>query len=704
VSIALGEDQDALARTVRRWCDAAVERGARRDGLDGPAEGEEARWKEMVAMGWPSLHLPEAHGGQGYGLPELAVVLEELGRAGIGGPLVPTAIAGAVVDRVGDDGARAALLPGLAAGGTGAVAFSSPPLALDGGVVRGRAEAVLGAPGAALVVLPVPGGWAVVDGDDVEVTPATGVDLLRPVGAVAVDAEPLAVLAGGDEVAGLAALVLSAEAVGLAAWCVDTAAAYARERVQFGRPIGQFQGVKHRCADMLANLELARAAVWDACRNGEALPVACAAALAPAAAVSIAKDCIQVLGGIGFTWEHDAHLYLRRALATRALVPPASAWRAAAVAAVRAGVAPAVDVELPAEAEAYRAEVAAWVDDLVQQPKETWNERLAGDGYLVAHWPPPWGRGAGPVEQLVIDQELRRARVSRPHLQVAAWALPTLIAHGTPEQQERWMGPSLRFEVRWCQLFSEPEAGSDLASLRTRATRTTGGWLLNGQKVWTSMAEHADWGICLARTSPDKPPHEGITCFFVDMKAPGIEIRPLRELTGEAWFNEVFFDDVFVPDDCVIGAVDDGWRAGRTTLANERVAMGSGASLGGGVLALAALLDGGAGPTAVDRVGALVAADHGLAALRTRMTLRALDGADAGPEASVVKLLGVLHDQDVQEAGLELLGPAAATADGEAAGWVRSFLWNRCLTIAGGTSEIQRNVIAERLLGLPRDP
>jgi alkylation response protein AidB-like acyl-CoA dehydrogenase len=208
----------------------------------------------------------------------------------------------------------------------------------------------------------------------------------------------------------------------------------------------------------------------------------------------------------------------------------------------------------------------------------------------------------------------------------------------------------------------------------------------------------------LARTNPDVPHHEGITCFFVDMSTSGIDIRPLRELTGDAWFNEVFFDDVFVPDDCVIGAVNDGWRAGRTTLANERVAMGGGASIGADIDSLVELLaehD----PEGVHSnfVATLVVEAHALWALRTRMTLRALDGADAGPEASVVKLLGVIHDQNVQECGLEILGALAATSDGPAAGWVKSFLWNRCLTIAGGTSEIQRNVIGERLLGLPKD-
>ena len=183
----------------------------------------------------------------------------------------------------------------------------------------------------------------------------------------------------------------------------------------------------------------------------------------------------------------------------------------------------------------------------------------------------------------MIDEELAAAHVHRPHLAVGAWALPTIIAHGTPEQQERWVGPTLRGELVWCQLFSEPGAGSDLAALSTRATRHDGGWVLNGQKVWTSIAMRADWGICLARSDPDAPKHDGITYFIVDMHSEGIEVRPLREITGAAMFNEVFFTDVFVPDDCVVGAVNGGWRLARTTLANERVSMASGATFGFGI-------------------------------------------------------------------------------------------------------------------------
>jgi alkylation response protein AidB-like acyl-CoA dehydrogenase len=367
-----------------------------------------------------------------------------------------------------------------------------------------------------------------------------------------------------------------------------------------------------------------------------------------------------------------------------------------------------LSADLPAEADALRDDVRAMVAEVARADDQ--RRALAEAGLIMPHWPAPWGRGASPLEQLVIDEELAAAGVVRPHLAVGAWALPTLIAHGTEAQQERWVRPTLLGRLSWCQLFSEPGAGSDLASLSTRAERVEGGWVLNGQKVWTSLAQTADFGICLARSDSDATKHAGITYFIVDMHTEGIDIRPLRELTGAAMFNEVFMTDVFVPDDAVVGQPGDGWRIGRTTLANERVSMSSGASFGNGVESLIRTVARRAErgepfpPSLEGRLGHLIAEAQSVALLGHRATLRTLSGVDPGSASSVRKLLGVEHEQRVQEMGMALYGADGAVHDGKAQRWEDGFLSTRCLTIAGGTSEVQRNVIAERILGQPRDP
>ena len=250
---------------------------------------------------------------------------------------------------------------------------------------------------------------------------------------------------------------------------------------------------------------------------------------------------------------------------------------------------------------------------------------------------------------------------------IGNWAVPTIMEHGNEEQRERFVRPTLVGEIAWCQLFSEPGAGSDLASLRTRATKVDGGWSLSGQKVWTSLARQADWGICLARSNPDAPHHKGITYFLVDMKSKGIDVRPLREITGDALFNEVFIDDVFVPDDCVVGPVDGGWRLARTTLANERVAM---SSTGGHRRRArrAARRRRTPEPVLDDRMGALVGGLQAAAALGLQITLRQLGGLDPGPSSSVRKLVGMYQVQDARELALEALGSAGADVSNPAAG------------------------------------
>ncbi|MHB8340773.1 MAG: acyl-CoA dehydrogenase family protein, partial [Mycobacteriales bacterium] len=528
--------------------------------------------------------------------------------------------------------------------------------------------------------------------------------------------------ATGEVVRDLAAVVLAAEAAGVAGWCLDAAVSYAGLREQFGRPIGSFQAIKHLCADLLVAVEEGRAAAWDAARAvsdpGERpIAAAVAAAVAAEGAVRAAKDAIQVLGGIGYTWEHDAHLYLKRASAIRQLLGSTSGWRRRAASLALAGAHRSLVLDLPPEAAELRVQTRAFIASLAGLDPPARRRALADAGYLAPHWPAPWGRGAGALEQLVIDEEFRLAGVRRPSLVIGEWAVPTLLTYGSPEQQERFVRPTLYGEISWCQMFSEPGAGSDLASLRTRAERVDGGWRISGQKVWTSLAHLADWAICLVRTDPLAPRHAGLSYLLVDMRSTGLTVRPLRDMTGTSGFTEVFLDDVFVPDACVVGSPGDGWRLARTTLANERVAMSSGASFGPGVDGiLTALRRSGAEHDTglLERVGALVCEAEALALLGFRTTLRQLSGTDPGPGSSVRKLVGMTHRQEAAELVLELAGPAALGAESvdaaRAAGFVDAsaavmgFLSTRALTIAGGTSQVLRNVIAERLLGLPRDP
>ncbi len=749
--IAVTEEHEALRRTAERWlqthCPPSVPR-AEAEPTEPPQPAEPpAVWEKMAAQGWLGLHLPEAHGGQGFTLTEVAVVLEELGHALFPGPVLPTVLVSAAIARHPDEAVRRALLPGLADGSvTAAVALGTAGMpwarAGDGTIVlTGAARPVLGLPTARLVLVPLDGPdgvqWWLLDrdalGDAVSVEALRALDATRTIGTLEVSGPGLtlrpgrAVQVADEEVRGLALVLAAAESAGIARWCLQTASEYAKVRVQFGRPIGQFQAVKHALADMLVAVEQSAAVAWDGAaawseEHGEHqehekerdrdLSARIAGAIALEAAVHCAKQCIQILGGIGFTWEHDAHLYLKRAMATLQLVAGGDVGgledevTALAVAGARRNLA----ADLPAEADSLRAEVRAVVAEVAAAAPADQRAALAEAGLIMPHWPPPWGRGASPLEQLVIDEELAAAGVARPHLAVGAWALPTLIAHGTEAQQERWVRPTLLGRLNWCQLFSEPGAGSDLAALSTRAERVEGGYVLNGQKVWTSLAQVADFGICLARSDPDAPKHAGITYFIVDMHAEGIDIRPLRELTGAAMFNEVFFDDVFVPDDAVVGVPGDGWRIGRTTLANERVSMSSGASFGNGIESIVRTVAGRRArgepcpPSLGARLGHLIAEAQSIALLGHRATLRTLSGVDPGSGSSVRKLLGVEHEQRVQEMGMALYGADGAVLDGKAQRWEEGFLSTRCLTIAGGTSEVQRNVIAERILGQPRDP
>jgi 3-oxochol-4-en-24-oyl-CoA dehydrogenase len=666
------------------------------------------------------------------------VAVEELGRALVPGAFLPTVLASAVLAANGAADAAGAAESGLSgrlsslADGTltGAVALEAGMRATAAGTggtatvtIDGTCGPVLGAPVADLVILPAARGdeeiWVVADASDLTVTPVDSLDLTRPAGQVS--AEQLVLPAGRmltglrpGLVMSLAAVLLAAEACGIADWAVATAAAYAKIRHQFGRPIGQFQAVKHRCAWMLTAAEQAAAAAWDAARAlqdagpgdaaGAELAAAVAALVAPDAAVTCAHECIQVLGGIGYTWEHDAHLYYRRALSLRALLGGSGDWAQRVAGLALDGASRPIGIDLPPEAAPLRTQVRADLAAIAAADAAGRKGRLAEGGWVTPHLPRPWGRGAGPLEQLVIAEEMRSAGLRAPGLAIGAWVVPALVQYGSPEQQERFLPPTLRGELVWCQLFSEPGAGSDLAGLSTRAQRAEGGWRLTGQKIWTSLAKQAAWAICVARTDPDAPRHDGISYFLVDMASPGVQVRPLREMTGDSLFNEVFLDDVFVPDNLVVGGVNQGWRVARTTLANERVSLSQSWTFGCGNPELIEAVQGvgaGAGQAVLERAGRLLAEGHAIDLLGMRVTLKQLSGTEPGATGSVRKLLGMRHAQRVAEECWSLTGPDGALGG---ARWPRAVLFTRALTIGGGTTDIQLNIIGERILGLPRDP
>ncbi|HXY27101.1 MAG TPA: acyl-CoA dehydrogenase family protein, partial [Acidimicrobiales bacterium] len=525
---------------------------------------------------------------------------------------------------------------------------------------------------------------------------------------------PVDVIRGGRRLlVDLGRLVSAAEATGVATECTGQAAAYAKVRLQFGRPIAMFQAVKHHCANMAVAAELATAAVWDAARaaaeGGDQLTLTAAeaAVLALAAADECANLNIQVHGGIGFTWEHDAHLYLRRATALETLVDAEAAARDA-IDRVRRGVTRARTIDLPPEAEPLRDEVRAFAERVKSIDGAARREAMIETGYVMPHWPRPFGRDAGAVEQLVIEQEFAAAGITRPQYGITAWVILTLVQHASEDQVARWVLPALRQEVIWCQLFSEPDAGSDAAGIKTRGTRVEGGWLVNGQKVWTSGAHYSGFGLATIRTDPDAPKHEGITTMVIDMHAQGVEVRPLRMVTGHSEFNEVFFNDVFVPDDDVVGPVNGGWTVARATLGNESVSIGSGAG-GGGSLPVDMLiglfdahperLGGGAG-----RIGRFLATTHAMAALNLRSAHRAVMGSGPGPEGNVTKLVLSELGHEAAAVMVALGGPETAYAEGAGGITASMVLMHRGMSIAGGTSEIKRNQIGERILGLPRDP
>ncbi|MGE2723690.1 acyl-CoA dehydrogenase [Mycolicibacterium pulveris] len=740
MSLALTPEQRELADSVTRFAARRASIASSRDAFDTLANGDlPAWWDELTANGFHAVHLPERYGGQGGELLDAGCVLEAAGKAALAGPLLPTVTAGAAALLADPSPSAQTLLRQLADGTPAALilphhaTFRARP-ADDGWLVSGASEVIAGicSAGVALVGARTDDGqtlWVAVDtaAPSVSIEPVAGTDLLTDLGVLRLDDHPVATAATLDGIdtgrAEYVAVALAAcVAAGIAQWCVDAVTEHLRTREQFGTLIGTFQALQHNAAMLLVNSELASAAAWDAVRavreplEQHRMAAAGAALMAVLPCPGLVLDTLTMFGAIGFTWEHDLHVYWRRATSLAASIGARSGWaRQLGEATVLGERNFAVHLG-DAEAE-FRAQVAQTLDAAAAQRNDgpgkqgdyehfaTGAQRtlIAEAGLIAPQWPQPWGIDATPLQQLIIDEEFnRRPALVRPSLGIAEWILPSLIRAGSAELQHRLIPPTLRGELAWCQLFSEPGAGSDLAALSTRATKVDGGWRITGHKIWTSSAHRADYGALLARTDPDARKHRGLGYFIVDMRSAGIEVQPIRQASGETEFNEVFLNDVFVPDEMLLGEPTGGWALAIATMAEERSAISGYVQFD-----RAAPLRRLATPhhpmrdDLLRELGELDAYTHAIKALGVRETIRLLDGQTAGAASSVAKIAMNELLRRTFATTLGSTGRLAMVAQSDPP-VAQPYLRIPAELIGGGTREIQLNIVAQMILGLPR--
>ncbi|SEH89197.1 Acyl-CoA dehydrogenase [Mycolicibacterium rutilum] len=738
MTLALRPEQRELTEAVAQFAARRAPLSSTRDTFASLGDGQlPSWWNEFAATGFHAVHLPERCGGQGGGLLDAACVLEAAGKAALPGPLLPTVTAGAVALLADKSPPVEALLARLAEGAPAALLLPQHSGATarrerDGWSVTGTSELTAGICSAAIAVLGAVTDdgetiWVAVDTANVAATaePVPATDLLTDLGRLRLTGYAVGqddVLAGivTDRAEYVSTALTASMAAGIMQWCVEAATAHLRTREQFGKLIGTFQALQHSAAMLLVNSELAGAATWDAVRAvGEpieqhAIAAAGAALMAVAPCADLVLDTLTMFGAIGFTWEHDLHLYWRRATSLAASAGAPNRW------ARRLGAATATQernfsVDLgDAEAE-FRARVAETLDEAAALRNDGQGRQgdyehfaigpqrtaIADAGLIAPHWAPPWGLDASPLQQLIIDEEFtKRPSLVRPSLGIAEWILPSLIRAGSEELQRQLIPPTQRGELAWCQLFSEPGAGSDLAALATRATKVDGGWRINGHKIWTSSAHRADYGALLARTDPSAPKHRGIGYFIVDMRSPGIDIQPIKQASGEEEFNEVFLADVFVPDEMLLGEPTGGWALAIATMAEERSAISGYVQFDRAApLRRLAGADGAVDDNVLRELGELDAYANAIKALGVRETLRLLDGQPSGATSSIAKVAMNVLLRRTFPATLASAGRSAMAAESDV---VPPYLRVPAELIGGGTKEIQLNIIAQMILGLPR--
>ncbi|MDE0443654.1 MAG: acyl-CoA dehydrogenase [Gammaproteobacteria bacterium] len=786
---AFSEEQDQLRDAVRRFLtDRSATTEVRRlmetdHGYDPDV------WRRLCRdLALTGVHVPEPYGGQGFTFRELGVVLEEMGRALYCGPYFSsTVLAATAILEAGGEDDKAALLPRLASGERLAtLAFAEPnggwgldavELDASDGILDGIKSYVLdGCLADLLLVVAREPGTKGLDGlslyavdasaRGVARTPLAALDPTRKLARIAFHGTS-GRLVGSKGEAGpglarsldLAAVALANEMVGGAACLLDAAVNYAKERVQFGRAIGSFQAVKHRLADLTLTVELARSAAYratDAAADSDAdLPAL--ASLAKSAAsdayVQAAKDCIQIHGGIGFTWENDTHLFYKRAKSSEVFLgDPVKHrenlmrhWRTPrATATTKPSTTPP---RLPdsAEASAVRREVRSWLESNWNPNASlvAWRGKLADSGWGMPTWPSEWfGRDLPQALAPVVDEEFARiGAVGTAKTGIRILAGATLLEHGNDDQKTRFLRRILTGEDTWCQLFSEPGSGSDLAGATTRADFDGERWIVNGQKVWTTSAHHADYGLLVARTDWDVPKHQGLTYFILDMRQEGVDVHQLKQMNGHASFNQVFFTDAVIPPENRVSEIGTGWQVAITTLAHERR---GGDGLRGQTREhdfessiyeeerreIATVMEpykwypqrAGRTDLVVERANAtgrmadpvvrqeiakllVMARSAEWTARRARAAQER--GQPQGPEGSLGKLAASHVARQACHVHTLIAGPDAMLAgpDGALDGLIAEILVSvPAVSIAGGTDEIQRNIIAERVLGLPKEP
>lgn len=758
-----GEDAEELRSVVRELLDTVSHEADVRSLMESDSGMDEDAWHQAAAMGLHGLNVAEDAGGSGGTPIELGVVFEEMGARLFGGPFFSTvALAAPVLQEL----CATTELKAIAAGDlTATLVWNGPTPAestleatrnRDGSwAITGTAAIVVsGAAADTLVVAARTGaatGAFLVKGEasGVKRIPLTALDQTRRLAELRFASAPALALATDAERAlrrgfDLATLYLAAEQLGGARAAMDAAVEYARTRMQFGRPIGSFQAIKHKCADMLIDVESARSVVyhglWTAANDAESLSASAALARCVASDTyqRAAAENIQIHGGIGFTWEHSAHLYLKRAKSSQLLLgrPHAAQARLANAVGI-CGLPPQAATPLPADStqNGSLSEIDAAVAAFREDHPVASGEDIAGDRNfrealfdaglaMVTFAPGHGGRALDSSLQARVNELLAHAGApdhTARNVIGLGMAMPTIHAHGSDALKNRHLRPCFSGEHIWCQLFSEPGAGSDLAGLATRAERDGDHFVINGQKVWTSLGHVADYGILLARTDPEVPKHRGLTFFVLDMTSPGVEVRPLRQLTGESEFNEVYLTDVRIPADNVVGEIGQGWKVALTTLANERASLGGHQTQrGGGPIGQAvqtyrlALARGEATSHDFDRLVTLWARSE--AARLTNVRAAAQIGRQPGPQGSIAKLQMAELNKAIYELCVDLSGDAGLLIDDyddvapdfaavHGGSDVRkAYLRSLANSIEGGTSEIMRNILGEHVLGLPQEP